>query len=344
MPRIRTIKPEFWSDEKLSSLDPVARLVFLGLICMADDAGRLLDNVKQLDGMIFPTTSDSTRESLATLARLGRIIRYTSASGQELIQITKWKEHQRVDKPAKYVLPGPTSAVVAQAAATASDASALATPSREPPGESREDLATSSRSDLRPTTYDHGPTTDDQRAERLENSVSLPPAAVEFGRTFYRTAPRDRQRDVKRQLRATLNGGARLKGERVLAGSPARLEAKCREVMAEGVKNPDRAIVVLLTKLGDVSDDSPTDRAAAATELDTKLAEGEGAHRLALALAWLEHNADVAAEIDRLVDAGLTPGTMPAIRAIYRNAAITKAWRDAGEPVLETTAKTPEDQ
>ena len=46
MPRIRTIKPEFWSDEKLAPLPPIDQLVFLGLISLSDDFGRVLDNIK----------------------------------------------------------------------------------------------------------------------------------------------------------------------------------------------------------------------------------------------------------------------------------------------------------
>lgn len=164
----------------------------------------------------------------------------------------------------------------------------------------------------------------------------LPPAAVDFGRKFYGSASPDRIRDVKRQLRATLNGGASFrKGVRVLACSPERLEAKCREVIAAGVKDPDKAIVVLLKKLGDVSDDSPTERAQADAKLDDARATGDGAHRLQLALAWLDTQPALATEITQLVDAGLPPGSMPAIVAIYRNAAISKAWRDAGEPSVQ---------
>lgn len=108
MARIRTIKPEFWSDEKLAPLAPVHRLVFLGLISQADDAGRLVDNIRLLDGLLFPETDDSCAESLAELARLKRIIRYTSDSGQRLIQVTTWDEHQKVKNPSAYTLPGPS--------------------------------------------------------------------------------------------------------------------------------------------------------------------------------------------------------------------------------------------
>lgn len=99
MARIRTIKPEFWSDEKLSPLDPITRLVFLGLIGMADDLGRTIDNAKIIDAFIFPNTSDTSRDSLATLSRIGRVIRGKTASGQSVIQIVNWDKHQKVDKP-----------------------------------------------------------------------------------------------------------------------------------------------------------------------------------------------------------------------------------------------------
>lgn len=140
MARIRTLKPEFWADEKLSPLDPTTRLVFLGLINHADDAGRLLDNVKHLDGLIFPNTRDSCAAALDCLATLSRVCRYTSASGQRLLQLTNWDKHQKVDRPSKYVLPAPT----------------LADLSRDP----HEIVATPSR-ESRVTTLDLGPRTED---------------------------------------------------------------------------------------------------------------------------------------------------------------------------------------
>jgi hypothetical protein len=153
MPRIRTIKPEFWGDEKLAPLAAIDRLVFLGLISMADDAGRLVDSIKSIDGFIFPETSETSRESLATLARLGRIIRYTSDSGQPIIQIANWLRHQRVDKASKYVLPP----------ASRRRRATLAEASREP----RENVGESSRSDLGPTTSDPDlrPPTDERGAD-----------------------------------------------------------------------------------------------------------------------------------------------------------------------------------
>jgi hypothetical protein len=108
MARIRTIKPEFWGDEKFALMTPKTRLLFLALISMADDCGRLLDSVSRITAFVYPfeenegalaTLSRDVRESLATLTDAGRITRGTNASGQKVIQITKWESHQKVDRP-----------------------------------------------------------------------------------------------------------------------------------------------------------------------------------------------------------------------------------------------------
>lgn len=91
----------------MAVLEPLHRLVFLGLISMADDKGRLVDSVRMINGFIFPFTDDDSRESIEILTRLKRVLRYTSESGQKLIQITNWEAHQRVTNPSPYNLPAP---------------------------------------------------------------------------------------------------------------------------------------------------------------------------------------------------------------------------------------------
>lgn len=98
MARIRTTKPEFWADEKLAPQPAITRLVYMGLWSMADDAGRIVDSVKQIDAFLFPETEDSSRESLDTLTELKRIVRGRTASGQPVIQIVNW-HHQKIDHP-----------------------------------------------------------------------------------------------------------------------------------------------------------------------------------------------------------------------------------------------------
>ena len=54
MARIRTIKPEFWEDEKLTKLPLHARLLFIGTWNFADDNGLLLANPVLMKSHIFP--------------------------------------------------------------------------------------------------------------------------------------------------------------------------------------------------------------------------------------------------------------------------------------------------
>lgn len=175
MPRIRTIKPEFWTDEKMSLLDPCTRLVFLGLVSLADDAGRLVDNVKLLDGALFPSTSDTCRDALTVLVKMGRIIRYKTRSSQSVLQVTHWKKHQRVDNPSKYNLPAPE----AQQIVLIDDSLEVALAERD----SRETLSRTEPVDLRPTTVDLRSTTRE-----------LPPPVVPAVPAT--TAPIDAQRAV----------------------------------------------------------------------------------------------------------------------------------------------------
>jgi len=153
MARIRTIKPEFWQDEKLAPLPEIDRLVFLGLISMADDCGRLLDNVKVIDAFIFAESSRTSRESLATLSRIGRVERGKTASGQRVIQIVNWTKHQRVDKPNN-------AAALPQIVAPSEDTEIRESVANDS-GIIRDPLALRpTTNDQRPTTYERGPARD----------------------------------------------------------------------------------------------------------------------------------------------------------------------------------------
>ncbi len=54
MARIRTIKPEFWEDEKLSQLSLPCRLFYIGCWNFADDFGVIKSNAALLKSWIFP--------------------------------------------------------------------------------------------------------------------------------------------------------------------------------------------------------------------------------------------------------------------------------------------------
>lgn len=151
MARIRSLKPEIWEDEKFGPLGPLEKLVFIGLISLADDAGRLLDNVRSLDAKMFPYTQDTVREALANLSRAGLVVRGKTSSGQRVVQVKNWGRHQRVDHPnLRAALP---EIVVVNGDSEVVET--VASHSREIP----ETFPSGSRDDLRSTTNDQRPTT-----------------------------------------------------------------------------------------------------------------------------------------------------------------------------------------
>jgi hypothetical protein len=69
-PRIRTIKPELWQDEKVGGLSRDARLLFIGLVTMADDEGRLRALPAVILGHCLPYDADALRKVEAWLAEV----------------------------------------------------------------------------------------------------------------------------------------------------------------------------------------------------------------------------------------------------------------------------------
>lgn len=105
MARIRSIKPDFWDDEKIGSLSRDARLLFIGLWNHADDEGRMRANARYVKSKVFPYDDDvDTGGLLAEIACL-RLIRLYKIGGQEYLWIVNFKKHQRIDKPQPSALP-----------------------------------------------------------------------------------------------------------------------------------------------------------------------------------------------------------------------------------------------
>lgn len=111
MARIRSIKPQFWLDQKLATnLTRDQRLFYIGLWNQADDEGRFLANARLLLGAIFPHDRDLderfTEDSLRALAAFGRIVVYT-VDGERYGAISKWSEHQKINRPTASSYPKP---------------------------------------------------------------------------------------------------------------------------------------------------------------------------------------------------------------------------------------------
>lgn len=110
--RSRNIKPNFFKNEKLAGLKPHARLLFIGLWCMADREGRLEDRPLRIKAELFPYENVKVHDLLNDLWKSGFIVRYKMESNDlknDLIQILKFKVHQNphVNERAS-VLPAPS--------------------------------------------------------------------------------------------------------------------------------------------------------------------------------------------------------------------------------------------
>jgi hypothetical protein len=109
--RIRSVKPELWDDEALGRTPVGSRLLFLGMISLADDEGRLRSSPHLLRARLFAYNDDLDLEQvtgwLNALALAGVIDLYVF-EGQTFAHICNWERHQRVDKPRPSSLPGPS--------------------------------------------------------------------------------------------------------------------------------------------------------------------------------------------------------------------------------------------
>lgn len=94
MARARNIKPGFFRNEILGTIDPYISLLFAGLWTLADRDGILEDRPMRIKADIFPyRDSLDVNGYLTELATLGFIHRY-QAEGLALIKIDKFEEHQ----------------------------------------------------------------------------------------------------------------------------------------------------------------------------------------------------------------------------------------------------------
>lgn len=109
MPRIRSIKPEFWQDSRMANQPALVRTVFLCLISMADDEGRLEGSA--LAVWRFGSFREDSREvasALEVLRGTGRVLLY-EVEGNPYVQVANFTKHQRIDHPSKSKYPAYTN-------------------------------------------------------------------------------------------------------------------------------------------------------------------------------------------------------------------------------------------
>jgi len=98
MARSRNIKPSLFKNELLGVADPMLTILFSGLWCLADRAGRLEDRPLRIKAEIFPYRDNTNiNVYLTELERLGFIHRY-SVDGLNIIQVVNFDKHQNPHK------------------------------------------------------------------------------------------------------------------------------------------------------------------------------------------------------------------------------------------------------
>jgi len=110
MPRIRTVKPEFFESEDIGSIDPCARLLFICLWGVADDYGNSRGALPYLSARAFAYDDFSLEQVddwLQQLIDRGLVEPYRiDGDPTKCLHICKWSAHQRIQKPSeKRVVP-----------------------------------------------------------------------------------------------------------------------------------------------------------------------------------------------------------------------------------------------
>lgn len=120
MSRIRTIKPEWRTDEKLGACSDAARVLSVALITMADDYGRGRGSLAIIAAETWACelAKDDGAHASETLAKASRALRELvemeyvdlyEVRGQRYFVLRNWRGHQKVDHPGRPIVPPPDS-------------------------------------------------------------------------------------------------------------------------------------------------------------------------------------------------------------------------------------------
>lgn len=115
MARKRMLSPDIWESESFSSLSDLGKIVFIGLISLADDEGRGKANPSLVKSTLFPY--DEKRRVADIKFALSEIARsmstqFYSVNGNDYYLLLNWSKWQKIDKPSKSKLPAPPNSGV----------------------------------------------------------------------------------------------------------------------------------------------------------------------------------------------------------------------------------------
>ncbi|WP_336709718.1 MULTISPECIES: DnaT-like ssDNA-binding domain-containing protein [unclassified Cedecea] len=101
MARIRTIKPEFWTDEDMAEVSEAACLLAIGLLNYADDEGYFNANPKLIKAAVFPIreTCSPITVLIRELSNHGYLSMFSTQDGKHFGLINNFAKHQVINKP-----------------------------------------------------------------------------------------------------------------------------------------------------------------------------------------------------------------------------------------------------
>jgi len=94
MARIRTIKPEFFTDEVVAGLEPLDRLAFIGLWAYADKGGKFEWRPRQLGVSILPYEKGDFSTRMDRMVSAGLVIKYV-VNGSPYGKVKNFLKHQK---------------------------------------------------------------------------------------------------------------------------------------------------------------------------------------------------------------------------------------------------------
>ncbi len=106
MARIRSIKPDYWTDEKIVTMSPLARLLFIGMWNFVDDYGRAEYSPLRLKMQILPADSADIQELIGEI-RGKKLIDVYEVDNKEYFVVCGFAKHQKIDKRVVSKIPEP---------------------------------------------------------------------------------------------------------------------------------------------------------------------------------------------------------------------------------------------
>ncbi len=98
MARIRSIKPETWTDPQFVLCSPLARLLWIGSWNLADDQGVLKDEPVRLRLAILPGDDVDAEMLVEELVTARLLLRKRTVEGDPVLVIRTFREHQKIDQ------------------------------------------------------------------------------------------------------------------------------------------------------------------------------------------------------------------------------------------------------